>query len=45
MVEEGSELFSNSDGLGQLRFPAGHIGAAFEDVRRVLEREGLVDGS
>lgn len=42
MLEEGCEPFSNIDGLGQLRFPAGRISALFEDVRRVLEREGLV---
>lgn len=43
MLEQGSEPFSNIDGLGQLRFPADNIGAVFEEVRRVLEREGLVD--
>lgn len=43
LLEEGCEPFSNIDGLGQIRFPAGNISAAFEEVRRVLEREGLVD--
>jgi predicted nucleotide-binding protein len=43
MVEDGCEPFSNIDGLGQLRFPAGRISAVFEDVRRVLEREGLTE--
>jgi predicted nucleotide-binding protein len=43
VLEEGCELFSNIDGLGELRFPSGNIAAVFEDVRRVLEREGLVD--
>lgn len=42
MLEQGCEEFSNIQGLGQIRFPAGNIEAAFEDVRRVLEREGLV---
>lgn len=43
LLEEGCAEFSNIAGLGQIRFPKGNIGAAFEDVRRVLEREGLVD--
>ncbi|MGX8014287.1 TIR domain-containing protein (plasmid) [Mesorhizobium sp. ORM8.1] len=43
MLEEGCEEFSNIQGLGQLRFPAGNITASFEDVRRLLEREGLID--
>jgi len=42
MVEDTCEPFSNIDGLGQLRFPAGRIEAKFEDVREVLEREGMV---
>ena len=45
MLEEGCEPFSNIDGLGQLRFPAGQIAAKFEDVRLVLEREGLIETS
>jgi len=43
MLEHGCEPFSNIDGLGQLRFPVGNIAAAFEEARRVLEREGLVE--
>jgi predicted nucleotide-binding protein len=42
VLEEGCESFSNIDGLGQIRFPRGRIAAAFEEVRRVLEREGLL---
>lgn len=42
MLEEGCEQFSNIEGLGQIRFPHGNITAAFEEVRRVLEREGLI---
>lgn len=45
MVEDTCEPFSNIDGLGQLRFPQGRIEAVFEDVRAVLEREGLVSPS
>ena len=29
-------------GLGQIRFPNGNISANFEEIRAVLEREGLV---
>lgn len=42
LLEEGCEEFSNIAGLGQIRFPQGNIAAAFEEIRRVLEREGLV---
>jgi predicted nucleotide-binding protein len=42
MLEEGCAEFSNVAGLGQIRFPKGNISAAFEEVRRVLEREGLI---
>lgn len=42
LLEEGCKEFSNIAGLGQIRFPAGRISACFEDVRMVLEREGLI---
>lgn len=42
MLEEGCEEFSNIQGLGQIRFPEGRISAAFEEVRQVLEREGVL---
>jgi predicted nucleotide-binding protein len=42
-VEEGCEEFSNVQGLGQIRFPAGNISAKFEEIRRVLEREQLIE--
>lgn len=42
LLEEGCEEFSNISGLGQLRFPKGKIEDAFEEIRRVLEREGLI---
>lgn len=45
MLEEGCAEFSNVAGLGQIRFPRGNIAAAFEEVRRVLEREGLITGT
>lgn len=42
MLEEGCEGFSNIEGLGQIRFPAGNIAASFENVRQLLEREQLI---
>lgn len=42
LLEEGCEEFSNIQGLGQIRFLKGNIRLVFEDVRQVLEREGLV---
>lgn len=43
LLEEGCEEFSNIQGLGQIHFPRGRIQSAFEEVRRVLEREGFLD--
>lgn len=43
LLEEGCEEFSNIQGLGQIRFPKGNITAKFEDIRQVLEREGLIE--
>lgn len=42
LLEDGCDEFSNIHGLGQIRFPKGNVGAAFEEIRRVLEREGVV---
>jgi len=42
LLEEGCEEFTNIQGLVHIPFPTGNIAAAFEDVRLVLEREGLV---
>lgn len=42
VLEEGCEEFSNIQGLGQIRFPRGNVSAAFEEIRAVLEREGLI---
>jgi predicted nucleotide-binding protein len=42
LLEEGCEEFSNIHGLGQIRFPKGNISAKFDDIRAVLEREGLI---
>ncbi len=43
LLEEGCQEFSNIQGLGQIRFPQGNISAVFEEIRRVLEREGLIE--
>lgn len=42
VLEEGCTEFSNIQGLGQIRFAKGNIAGAFEEIRRVLEREGLI---
>jgi len=42
LLEEGCAEFSNIHGLTQIRFPKGNIKAAFEEIRRVLEREGIL---
>ncbi len=42
LLEEGCEEFSNVQGLGQIRFPKGDLTKAFEEIRMVLEREGLI---
>lgn len=42
LLEEGCEEFSNISGLGQIRFSQGKISDIFEEIRRVLEREGLI---
>ncbi len=44
LLEQGCEEFSNIQGLGQIRFPAGNITAVFDQIRQVLEREGLIEG-
>ena len=44
LLEEGCQEFSNINGLGQIRFPKGRINAAFEQIRQVLEREGIITG-
>jgi len=42
LLEQGCAEFSNIQGLTQIRFPPRNILAASEEVRRVLEREGLL---
>ncbi len=42
LLEEGCHDFSNIHGLSHISFPQGRVSAAFEDIRRVLEREGVI---
>jgi hypothetical protein len=42
LLEDGCAEFSNIVGLTQIRFPKGKISAAFEEIRKVLEREQII---
>jgi predicted nucleotide-binding protein len=42
LLEDGCAAFSYIHGLTVISFPKGHIIAAFEEVRRTLEREGIL---
>jgi predicted nucleotide-binding protein len=39
LLEQGTEAFSNIDGVQQIRFAKGNIREAFGDVLAVLKRE------
>jgi hypothetical protein len=39
LVETGTDLFSNIDGVQQIRYPKGHIRETFGDVLATLRRE------
>jgi predicted nucleotide-binding protein len=43
LLEDGCKEFTNIQGLGQIRFPKGQVSSKFEELRRVLEREGLIE--
>lgn len=45
LIEDGCEEFSNIQGLGQIRFPKSDIKAAFEEIRRVIERERILESN
>lgn len=45
LLEDSCKEFSNIHGLVQLRYPAGYIKSAFEEIRQVLERESVIRGS
>ena len=42
ILEEECNEFTNIQGLGQIRYPKGNIKAAFEEIRQVIEREGII---
>lgn len=42
LLEEGCQEFSNIHGIGQIRFPKDNILAKSEEIRQVLEREGIL---
>ena len=42
LLEDTCSEFSNVHGLGQIHFPKGKISATFEEIRNVLEREGII---
>jgi hypothetical protein len=42
LKEDGCQEFSNISGLTHIPFPKNRISAAFEEIRRVLEREGII---
>lgn len=44
LLEKGCAEFSNIHGISQIRFPRGNISGVFEEIRRVLEREGIIAG-
>jgi len=43
LLEDGCEEFSNITGLGQIRFTKGDILSRSEEIRMVLEREGVLN--
>jgi predicted nucleotide-binding protein len=42
LLEDGCQEFSNIHGIQQIRFKKGDLHAKREDIRHVLEREGLL---
>lgn len=42
LLEDGCKEFSNTFGLSPIRFSKQHIPAVFDEMRRVLEREGIL---
>lgn len=43
LLEEGCNEFSNILGLSNISFPKQHVEEKFQEITRVLEREGLVN--
>jgi predicted nucleotide-binding protein len=42
LLENGCQEFSNIEGIGQIRYQKNLIKSSFEDIRKVLEREGII---
>jgi predicted nucleotide-binding protein len=42
LLEDGCQTFSNIAGLTVIPFPKGHIRASYQEIRRTLEREGVL---
>ena len=42
LLEDGCAKFSNNAGLVHISFPKNNIKAALQDIREVLEREGVL---
>jgi hypothetical protein len=42
LLEEGCSQFSNMDGIITIRFPRRDISSRFEEIRKVLVREGII---
>lgn len=42
LEQDGTESFSNIDGLQTIRFPSQRIEAAFPELERMMKREGLI---
>ena len=42
LLEQGCTEFSNIHGLSTIHFPKGNLEPAYENIRRVLEREGVI---
>lgn len=45
LLEEGCHEFSNIHGLSHIPFSRGQVFSTFEEIRKVLEREKIVDAS
>jgi hypothetical protein len=42
LIEKGCARFSNISGLSQIGFPKGNISKIFDDIQKVLRREGIL---
>lgn len=42
LLDDKCSEFSNIQGLGQIRFSSNHFSESFEEIRRVLEKHGII---